>query len=168
MYKETVEPESGAVRTMRTTKLSIFVIFCASFLVGIASGLGGYTFYYAQGTSYLTDDPTACANCHIMQAFFDGWQKSTHHAVAVCNDCHAPSGVISSFFNKAVNGYHHSKAFTTGDFHEPIRITEDNRHITERQCRRCHQEISGMLNGWRNDLESVSCTRCHRSVGHLY
>jgi cytochrome c nitrite reductase small subunit len=35
--------------------------------VGVVIGLGGYTFLYARGASYLTDHPAACANCHIMR-----------------------------------------------------------------------------------------------------
>ena len=30
--------------------------------VGLAAGLGGYTFVYARGASYMTNDPRACAN----------------------------------------------------------------------------------------------------------
>jgi nitrite reductase (cytochrome c-552) len=35
--------------------------------VGVAAGVGGYTFRYAEGLSYFKTDPKACANCHIMQ-----------------------------------------------------------------------------------------------------
>jgi cytochrome c nitrite reductase small subunit len=59
-------------------------------LVGAAGGLGSYTLVYARGYSYLQNDPAACANCHVMQEQFDGWIKSSHRAVAVCNDCHTP------------------------------------------------------------------------------
>ena len=38
----------------------------AAVVIGIAIGLGSYTFVYARGYSYLTNDPAACANCHIM------------------------------------------------------------------------------------------------------
>ena len=31
---------------------------------GILTAVGGYTFVYAKGYSYLTNDPAACANCH--------------------------------------------------------------------------------------------------------
>jgi hypothetical protein len=34
---------------------------------GIFVGIGGYTFRYAEGLSYFSTDPAACANCHIMQ-----------------------------------------------------------------------------------------------------
>ena len=47
-------------------------------IIGIAVGIGAYTFAYAKGWSYLTDDPAACANCHVMQEQFDGWIKSSH------------------------------------------------------------------------------------------
>ena len=36
-------------------------------VIGIAVGIGAYTFAYAKGWSYLTDNPAACANCHVMQ-----------------------------------------------------------------------------------------------------
>jgi len=54
--------------------------------IGLLTGLGAYTFDYAEGTSYLSNDPEACINCHIMRDVDNGWQRSTHHAVAVCND----------------------------------------------------------------------------------
>jgi cytochrome c nitrite reductase small subunit len=57
---------------------------------GLLLGLGGYTFVYARGASYLTNDPQACVNCHVMREQFDGWQRSSHRRAAVCNDCHAP------------------------------------------------------------------------------
>jgi len=31
-------------------------------LLGLAIGLGGYTFIYSKGYSYLTNNPAACAN----------------------------------------------------------------------------------------------------------
>ena len=50
----------------------------------LASGLGGFTFQYAEGLSYFSTDPKACANCHIMQREYDDWQRASHHAVATC------------------------------------------------------------------------------------
>jgi cytochrome c nitrite reductase small subunit len=32
--------------------------------LGLAVGLGAYTFVYARGYAYLSNDPAACANCH--------------------------------------------------------------------------------------------------------
>ncbi len=136
-----------------------------SAVLGVALGLGAFTFVYARGASYLSDDPAACANCHVMRPQFEAWQKSSHHAVAVCNDCHAPPGGVAKYYTKALNGYHHSLAFTTGDFHEPIRITSRNRAITEAQCRRCHAATVDAM-GPHGGGAGVSCIRCHDSVGH--
>src|SRR5262245_53335779 len=98
--------------------------------LGLAAGLGGYTFWYARGSSYLSNDPATCANCHVMNEQFDAWAKGPHHAVATCNDCHTPHDFLGKWLTKASNGYHHSLAFTTGDFHEPIQIKAHNRAIT--------------------------------------
>ncbi len=133
--------------------------------IGLAAGVGGYTFIYAKGYSYLTNDPAACANCHIMTEHYNAWLKSSHRAVAVCNDCHTPSGVIGKYVTKASNGFWHSFAFTTGHFHEPLRITQRNFEIAEESCRKCHQEIVEAIDHAMAN-ESLSCVRCHSSVGH--
>jgi cytochrome c nitrite reductase small subunit len=138
-------------------------ILVAAVLLGAAIGLGGFTFVYARGGSYLGSDPAACANCHVMNDQFNAWQKSSHHAVAGCNDCHAPPGGIGKYWVKAVNGWNHSVAFTSGNFHEPIRITPRNRAVTEAQCRHCHQATVAMIAGHSPEM---SCIRCHSQVGH--
>jgi cytochrome c nitrite reductase small subunit len=138
--------------------------------IGLAVGLGSYTFVYAKGYSYLLNDPQSCANCHVMQEQFDGWEKSSHRAVATCNDCHTPPGLIAKYATKASNGFWHSFAFTTGRFHEPIQIKPHNKAVTEKACRKCHQEIVEAIEGphQENSGDETSCLRCHRSVGHLH
>jgi cytochrome c nitrite reductase small subunit len=42
-------------------------------VLGVAAGMAAYTFIYAKGYSYLTNDPVACTNCHVMQAQYDAW-----------------------------------------------------------------------------------------------
>ena len=86
---------------------------------GLLLGVGGYTFLYAEGLSYMSDDPEVCVNCHIMQPQYDSWQKSSHHAVAVCVDCHLPHDFLGKYIAKADNGWHHSKGFTLQTFHAP-------------------------------------------------
>ena len=93
-------------------------------LLGLLIGTGAFTFKYAEGLSYFSTDPKACMNCHIMTPQYDSWQKSSHHAVAGCVDCHLPHTFIAKYIAKAENGYHHSKAFTTQEFQEPIMIKE--------------------------------------------
>lgn len=40
-------------------------------LIGFFLGISAYTFVYAEGASYLSTDPRACANCHIMWPQYD-------------------------------------------------------------------------------------------------
>ncbi len=61
---------------------SSVIVLLTALLIGLAVGLGAYTFIYAKGYSYLTNNPAACANCHVMQAQYDAWMKSSHHSVA--------------------------------------------------------------------------------------
>ncbi|WP_257454002.1 cytochrome c nitrite reductase small subunit [Archangium lipolyticum] len=133
--------------------------------VGLAIGIGGFTFTYAKGYAYLANDPAACANCHVMREQYEGWQKSSHHAVATCNDCHTPPGLVGKYATKASNGFWHSFYFTTGDFHEPIQIRPGNREVTERACRKCHGDLVEPLEASHGAPET-SCLRCHNSVGH--
>lgn len=141
------------------------MLFCA--LAGIVAGLGGYTFYFAQGASYFSPDPRSCMNCHIMRDQFDSWQKSSHHGFATCVDCHLPHDFLGKYVAKAENGFWHSAHFTLQTFPEPIRIKEKNARILQTNCVGCHQEMVGDLIGhgaFRD--ESNNCIRCHIAVGH--
>ena len=136
-------------------------------LLGVLLGIGGFTFLYAEGLSYMSDDPKVCVNCHIMQPQFDSWQKASHHGVATCVGCHLPHGFIGKYLAKAENGYHHSKAFTLQNFHEPITITAKASRILQDNCVDCHGSlVDGMLARGTHGSGDVSCVHCHRSVGH--
>ena len=159
----------------------------AAVLIGIALGLGAYTFGYAKGASYLSTDPAVCANCHIMQEHFDAWQRSSHRQVATCSDCHMPHDLVSKYLTKASNGFWHSVAFTTGWFPDPLQIKPHNRRIAERACRDCHAAVVDAIDpvqaqepdaaapqGERPQIHDgllaaggrLSCIRCHTYVGH--
>src|SRR5262245_43379609 len=112
-------------------------IVLAIFL-GLLVGIGAFTFLYAEGLSYVSSDPKVCVNCHIMQPQYESWQKGSHHAVATCVDCHLPHSFFGKWFAKGENGYHHSKAFTFQDFHEPIMIKAKNSRILQESCLHCH------------------------------
>ena len=143
------------------------MIGAAAVLTGILAGVGGYTFLYAEGFSYMSDAPEVCVNCHIMQPQYDSWQKASHSAVAVCVDCHLPHSFFRKYLAKADNGWHHSKGFTLQDFHEPIMIKPPNARILQENCLACHNDLVHELTGGVNGTaDEVQCVHCHVEVGH--
>ena len=147
-------------------KVTVLLAVVIALALGAAAGIGGYTFVYAKGASYLSNDPRACANCHIMQDHLDAWIKSSHRSVATCNDCHTPPGLVPKYFTKADHGFFHSLAFTTDKFHEPIHMKERSRRVTEGACRKCHQDIVHDIEATTTSGATLSCIRCHANVGH--
>jgi cytochrome c nitrite reductase small subunit len=135
--------------------------------IGIAGGVGAFTFRYAKGLSYFSTNPTACVNCHIMNSQYDSWQKSSHHGVAVCVDCHLPHTFIEKYLAKAENGYRHAKEFTAQTFHEPIMVQARGREILQENCVTCHADMThAIASGARGDIDALRCVRCHAGVGH--
>jgi cytochrome c nitrite reductase small subunit len=176
---------------MRRRHLAILV----ASLAGVAAGLGAFTFVYAKGASYLTTDPAACANCHVMGEHYAAWQRGSHRVAATCADCHMPHDFVGKYMAKASNGFWHSLAFTTGRFPDPLQIKPHNRAITENTCRDCHAAIvasidpvgegsgrttiaTGATGRPVSDRPQIhdgvvastedreSCIRCHTYVGH--
>ena len=144
---------------------SIKIVFILG--LGILAGLGIFTFTYAEGFSYFSTDPRACANCHIMNDQFDSWQKSSHHAAAICVDCHMPhDSIVAKLIAKADNGYRHSKGFTFQDFHEPIQIKPRNSDILQANCLRCHADLVHGIAPPGTSRSQVNCVHCHSHAGH--
>lgn len=134
-------------------------------VIGVLVGLGGFTFAYAKGTSYLSNDPETCVNCHIMRDEFDAWSTSSHRNVATCNDCHTPHDFLGKWFTKGLNGFNHSLAFTTGNYPEVIQIHERNAEIVQENCIACHETLVSNVYGLHEDQDR-SCVDCHGNPGH--
>jgi len=147
--------------------LTVVLAIGIALVVGSVAGLGAYTFVYAKGASYLSSDPRACANCHVMQGHLDGWIKASHRSAATCNDCHTPGNVFAKYFTKADHGFFHSLAFTTGHFHDPIQMKPRSERVTENACRKCHQDVVHDIETMSRPGERLSCIRCHANVGHM-
>ena len=164
MSDEPAETPTSPPQSSRNWSVAALAL-CA--LIGVSVGTGGYTVRYAEGFSYLSSDPKACVNCHIMREQYDGWQKASHHAVATCNDCHVPHALVPKYLVKAENGFWHSKGFTLQDFAEPIRIRPVSSRILNRNCVACHQDLVGgiLAHGMAGD-DVKGCVHCHASVGH--
>jgi cytochrome c nitrite reductase small subunit len=136
-------------------------------LIGVLAGVGVFTFGYAKGLSYLSTDPRACVNCHVMNEQYDAWLKSGHRHAATCVECHLPAAGLAKWLAKADHGFRHSVAFTLQNFKEPIEITPHDRAITQANCLRCHGDFVHAVyrtpGSLRHELE---CTHCHAGAGH--
>lgn len=156
--------EKKKPRRKITGKLVVQIL--AVFVVGSLIGVGSYTFIYAKGYSYLTDNPEACVNCHAMEPQFEGWKKGTHHTVATCNDCHAPhDNIVHKYYVKGENGLWHGFMFSTDLYPENIKIRDSNRKVTNDACLYCHADFTHDIR-MTSDDEQMQCTRCHTDVGH--
>jgi cytochrome c nitrite reductase small subunit len=150
---------SNHSRRQRALQNGVFMV------LGSVFGLATFTFVYAEGGSYLSDDPAACINCHVMRPQFEGWQHASHRQVATCNDCHTPHGPVSKWAVKALHGWNHSVAFTTGKFVEPVRIHDLSARIVQDNCESCHASLVDALHT-DSPSSPVLCAACHTRAGH--
>lgn len=147
-------------------------------MAGVMAGVGGVTFIYAEGFSYLSNEPEVCANCHIMLDQYHSWRNGPHHASANCNGCHVPPQFPDKYIAKARNGYHHSLGFTLQPsapdepgsrafFDEPIRIKATNSQLLQDNCLRCHGDfVDEVVRGSTWADNAIRCAHCHQGVGH--
>jgi cytochrome c nitrite reductase small subunit len=140
------------------------LVFAA--MIGAFVGIGLFTFGYGEGHAYLSNDPAACTNCHIMQPQYTSWLNSSHQSHATCNDCHLPNAFANRWIAKGDNGFFHSWAFTFQDFHEPIQIKARNLRILQNNCVACHETMVTHLLPETLQGEGITCFGCHQSVGH--
>lgn len=141
--------------------------------LGVFTGLGAVVFHISNASSYLTDDPAACVNCHIMGPQFATWEKSSHARVAVCNDCHVPhENAALKYAFKAMDGSRHAFMFTFHLEPEVIRMHEPGQWTVQNNCIRCHEDLASHtahLAVTRSEAASGTgklCWTCHRDVPH--
>ena len=86
----------------------------AGFVVlGITGGMALFVFHTSRATSYLSDAPETCMNCHVMTTQYVTWQHSSHANVATCNDCHVPHTSLAAQYGfKAKDGLWRATVFT--------------------------------------------------------
>lgn len=86
-----MENKNGSQTEQKTKKRSFSIaLFIIIISFGVIIGHGLYTFVYAEGFSYFSDDPAACKNCHVMNQVYESWQRGGHQNAATCNQCHVP------------------------------------------------------------------------------
>lgn len=147
--------------------------FLVIILVGIGFGLLMLTLHLARATSYLSDDPTACVNCHVMAPYFATWERGSHGRVATCNDCHIPhDNIINTYLFKAKDGMRHSYVFTFRLEPQVIRIKQAGKDAVQQNCIRCHQNLIHPISLRAISGQSIQkegdgyCWDCHRETPH--
>jgi cytochrome c nitrite reductase small subunit len=140
---------------------------------GVFSGFGALAFHISNASSYLTDDPKACVNCHVMAPQYATWQHSSHARVAVCNDCHVPhENVLLKYAFKAMDGTRHAFMFTFHLEPEVIRMHAPGQWTVQNNCLRCHEGLTGhtqnLAVGWQEVQVGTGklCWDCHRETPH--
>jgi cytochrome c nitrite reductase small subunit len=145
----------------------------AIIMIAAVAGLGAYVLHISHATSYLTDDPQACVNCHIMMPQYATWQNSSHREVATCNGCHVPhNNIFNQYFFKAKDGLYHATIFTLRAEPQVIRALEPSRAVVQSNCIRCHQDqvadhkLEAFVEGHFENRTNRTCWDCHRGVPH--
>lgn len=130
-------------------------------------GLVALVVHLSRAPSYLTDDPEACVNCHVMRTEYVTWRHSSHAAVAHCNDCHVPhDGFVNHWLFKAKDGARHAAMFTLRLEPQVIRLSKGAAPVVERNCRRCHDRLLGEVAAAEHAHGDLRCWDCHREVPH--
>lgn len=158
------------LRPPASWNLAVLLVF--GMLVGLGAGIA----HVSNATSYLSDDPRACINCHIMTPEYASWERGSHGRVAVCNDCHVPhDNMVRKYFFKAKDGTRHATMFTLRMEPQVIRMHEAGRKVVMENCLRCHGNLfAGDVTGSVKGLASAAvhkddgrlCWECHRETPH--
>jgi cytochrome c nitrite reductase small subunit len=145
----------------------------ATVLVAVFLGIGFYTLKLSNAVSYLSDDPKACVNCHLMTPQYITWNHSSHREVAHCNDCHVPQdNLFSKFYFKAKDGLYHSTIFTLRAEPQVIQALQPSMEVIQNNCVRCHQDrvvdhkLTASVESHEAHRTERACWECHREVPH--
>ncbi|MGE5424635.1 MAG: cytochrome c nitrite reductase small subunit [Syntrophothermus sp.] len=144
-----------------------------SVILGIFFGLGLFAFVVSNAVSYVSDDPKACINCHVMNPEYTNWYHNAHGRVTTCNDCHVPhENVFAKYMFKATDGLNHATKFTFRMERQNIIMEEGTRPLIQKNCLRCHDHVvnksylRSVLPNYKNHLEERYCLDCHRQEPH--
>lgn len=141
--------------------------------LGAAVALLALVFHVSRASSYLSDNPETCVNCHVMAPQYATWFHSRHRQVATCNDCHVPhDNPIRHYAFKASDGARHAFMFTFRLEPQVIRIHSAGQRVVQENCIRCHDAAvhATALTTVRGDdvdaEEGLRCWACHQETPH--
>jgi len=156
-------------------KNSRFLVISALGVFFIAVGLFIFLLNESKVLSYLSKDPKACINCHVMNTQYATWQHSSHKEIT-CVECHLPTdSFINKYVAKARDGWNHSVAFTLNTYKNAIQISEDGARRVQKNCISCHSSLvstivsnSDMNHNYKEgEVETGrKCWDCHKNVPH--
>jgi cytochrome c nitrite reductase small subunit len=131
--------------------------------LGAALGLAVLVARVSRATSYLSDSPETCMNCHVMTDAYVSWGRGSHGRVTVCNDCHVPhENLVSKMAFKALDGTKHSTVFTLRREPEVLRLSATARPVVQANCIRCHRDRLAMIRV--AGASERACWQCHRGM----
>lgn len=157
---------------MKADKLIVYSSIIA-FVIAIV--LFVYLLNASKALSYLSHDPKACINCHVMNAQYASWQHSSHANRATCVDCHLPTdSFVQKYISKAKDGWNHSVAFTLNTYEPRIQISEDGANRVQANCVSCHATLTSVIRDTQDNYHDYTgttpvdrrCWECHQSVPH--
>ncbi len=145
----------------------------AVFLIAVFLGIGLFLAKEGEVVSYMSDNPEACVNCHVMTPVYNAWMHSSHREWANCNDCHVPhDNIVNKYFFKAKDGLYHASIFTLRAEPDVIKMQEASQKVVQDNCIRCHvqQVTQTKYDGWiDNHAENRTerqCWSCHKEIPH--
>ncbi len=142
-------------------------------LFGIFAGILLLVAHISKATSYLSDKPETCINCHVMYPHYASWSKSSHSEVATCSDCHVPQdNLVRKYYFKANDGFRHSLFFTFRWEPQVLMLKRPGKGAVQENCIRCHSQMVDMtqlVEVTRKVAEAGDgkfCWDCHRETPH--
>ena len=131
--------------------------------LGVAVGLVVVVGVVGNATSYLSDAPETCMNCHVMSDAYASWQRGSHGRVARCVDCHIPhTNPVAAMAFKASDGMKHSTVFTLGAEPQVLKLSAAARPVVQANCLRCHANQFKMIR--LADSNQRACWDCHHTI----
>lgn len=145
----------------------------ATIVMGIIAGLGVFVVHISNATSYLSDRPETCINCHVMYPQYASWMHSSHREWATCSDCHVPhDNFIRKYYFKASDGARHATIFTARAEPQTIQIKQAGVGVVQENCIRCHIDLvqtTTLVEATGRSArmgEGKLCWECHTEVPH--
>lgn len=142
-------------------------------LTGIFTGIFFLVLHLSMATSYLSDNPETCINCHVMYPQYASWAKGSHGHVSTCSDCHVPQdNFFRKYYFKASDGLRHATFFTMRWEPQTITIKDAGINVVQENCIRCHLDLVDMVQLVEVSGKSAArgdgklCWDCHRETPH--